>query len=59
MDQTKILVYAGWENDIKIGTIFSDIPSYIQLYVVDMRYRLPYYAQIPLINRLNNQTIPL
>ena len=25
MDQTKILVYAGWENDIKIGTIFSDI----------------------------------
>lgn len=25
MGQTKIYVYAGWENDIKIGTIFSDI----------------------------------
>ena len=25
MEQTKIFVYAGWENDKKIGTIYSDI----------------------------------
>ncbi len=25
MDQNKIYVYAGWENDIKIGTIYSEI----------------------------------
>ena len=25
MEQTKIYVYAGWENDKKIGTIYSDI----------------------------------
>ncbi len=25
MEQAKIFVYAGWEDDLKIGTIFSDI----------------------------------
>ena len=25
MEQAKIFVYAGWENDKKIGTIYSDI----------------------------------